>query len=380
MTVLRKIRGSRKATAGIVAIAVIILREFGIPIDEETMFALVGIIATYILGQGMADSSTQKPFEPDARQKRAIDQAEAIEKRGFDMEEVLDMGQRVLQTKGPVAPAVSHEAPGAPLPRAAVDDARARVGYGPIIKARVGERSPFLRLTVFALLLMWPAVAAADGEWPCYADPWWKGLYDTALYDSDPADRGAAIGELSRWGCHPIDVDGDGRLDPNPDCKPPPECSLEPSDSGRIIIPDIRAEHDEDVTVVTVPRTILNWPDLLERYRTNIYGLGPTGCSCNGFELRVGDIFACTATGDMDGPPVWTSSGNLTLSEFTGGRTVQVRAEREGSAFVQLRETICGQQVIGSAEKSFWKTPGGLVTVVSGTLAAVGGLFLAVSR
>lgn len=46
---------SKKGLAAIVAFVMVISKSFGVPINEETLMQLLGILGTYIIGQGIAD-------------------------------------------------------------------------------------------------------------------------------------------------------------------------------------------------------------------------------------------------------------------------------------------------------------------------------------
>lgn len=52
---LKDLLSSKKAVAGLVAIAAIVLNAVGLPIPEDTLTQIVAVVMAYIVGQGFAD-------------------------------------------------------------------------------------------------------------------------------------------------------------------------------------------------------------------------------------------------------------------------------------------------------------------------------------
>ena len=115
MVVLRKLAKSRKAWATISAVLTVLLGHFGLEADPLGIFTLVGIFMTYVAAQGMANSGHAPSMSvvPTDEEKAVLEKAASLAKKGFNVNDVIDLGQRVMQTKGPVQPS-EHEAPGAP--------------------------------------------------------------------------------------------------------------------------------------------------------------------------------------------------------------------------------------------------------------------------
>lgn len=52
---------SKKALAAIAGVIIVVLNRLGIHLDSETMNQILAIIASYIVGQGFADSGKYTP-------------------------------------------------------------------------------------------------------------------------------------------------------------------------------------------------------------------------------------------------------------------------------------------------------------------------------
>jgi hypothetical protein len=56
LAVIGEVLTSKKGLAAVVAFLMVIVQYAGVPIDEETLIKLLGILGTYIIGQGIADA------------------------------------------------------------------------------------------------------------------------------------------------------------------------------------------------------------------------------------------------------------------------------------------------------------------------------------
>lgn len=60
MDILRDMLSSKKFIAMLVGIVVTLTAKVGFDIDDETATMIVGLVASYVLGQGIADNGKSK--------------------------------------------------------------------------------------------------------------------------------------------------------------------------------------------------------------------------------------------------------------------------------------------------------------------------------
>ena len=59
MKVIKELFGSKKFLALLAGLVAVLLKAFGVPIGEEALLPVLGLIATYIVGQGVADNGKE---------------------------------------------------------------------------------------------------------------------------------------------------------------------------------------------------------------------------------------------------------------------------------------------------------------------------------
>ena len=396
MVVLRKLAKSRKAWATISAVLTVLLGHFGLEADPLGIFTLVGIFMTYVAAQGMANSGHAPSMSvvPTDEEKAVLEKAASLAKKGFNVNDVIDLGQRVMQTKGPVQPS-EHEAPGAP---------RATVRFRPItdfpredeerITREVMRRTPAevsgLRLTTLLLCLSLASVACAEADGPerhCTGTPLWDGLYADLDGKSGSRRMQSAFNSLLDAGCGVAVIAGGGygkvvcrntpcSSVPGPGVYEPPlyeaqpaqpvEQEPAPAEPIRVQLPDW----------VIVPRT-----PTIDRGSTAVLENNAGICSCSSSAIQVGQATSCSYRGPVD--PLWSideggiqvgASGSTELNivaelhSAPGVRAATVVGRFAGSATVRhMPDSICDVVTIVNPPplpepppppppESFWKS------------------------
>jgi len=60
MEVLKELLKSKKFIAMLVGVLTVLLGKVGLDLDEETLTKIVGLVAAYVLGQGIADHGKEQ--------------------------------------------------------------------------------------------------------------------------------------------------------------------------------------------------------------------------------------------------------------------------------------------------------------------------------
>lgn len=56
---LRDLFGSKKFVAALAGVVFVAVNKLGLGIDENTVLAIIGLIASYVIGQGIADNGKE---------------------------------------------------------------------------------------------------------------------------------------------------------------------------------------------------------------------------------------------------------------------------------------------------------------------------------
>lgn len=62
MNVLKNLFSSKKFTAALAGVLVVVAQQFGLPITEEAALSILGMLGTYVVGQGLADFGKERKF------------------------------------------------------------------------------------------------------------------------------------------------------------------------------------------------------------------------------------------------------------------------------------------------------------------------------
>lgn len=416
MKVLWKFAGSRKAWVFAGTVLWWVVAELGLEMDPATVYGIVAFAASYILGQGLADSSRTEIRQVQGEELSETDRAflgSAAELRGKggDPHQVLKLAMHYLLTdpaSGGAYPAPAAKPDPAPPVGGAVEPGVHRAGTAGV---------------ALLVCLLAPSVAlgvSGDENRHCAGTPEWDAVYQDL--DVGTGNRLiAAFDWLSDRGCRwevLTDADGDGYSDgygavvcaSDPPCgrpanapstAPAPEWAAWPEEPA----PEEPAQPPpEDPAMFSSAPTTLQLPDWLrEALERDVLVDRPADvvpeseegiCGCTPSVIPIGGTATCTYRGPHDPMFVIAEGGTSAVDPYAprvvvadaitapyqGARSLSVVGRAPGTIAINWLPTErCGDVVVAEppppAEPppgpSFWTTPNGAVALgVIGTAVA----------